>query len=301
MILQNQKLKNLNSLNNKFENFLFGMFPAAENGYYMSFFRIAIGLVAIIDAVSLIPDLELFFSKDKIIIPQELAYMSSDYVDFLNFFYNLFLKFGLVDFFYSYSIYIYLLFLSFMVIGFKTKVFAFLSLFFQILIFKSFDIFNYGFDNFLTMSLFYCLVFPVGKIYSVDNYYFKIKTQLKFPFRRFLQFHLCIVYMTSGVAKCLDPNWLDGNAIFRATRSIFRDIIDIPPLIFMIASLSVLFLELFYPFIFFNKLRKYFLFGIVAMHLGIAVVLELYSFALIMIIWNLAAFHTFKTTSNSEN
>ena len=68
MILQNQKLKNLNSLNNKFENFLFGMFPAAENGYYMSFFRIAIGLVAIIDAVSLIPDLELFFSKDKIII-----------------------------------------------------------------------------------------------------------------------------------------------------------------------------------------------------------------------------------------
>jgi hypothetical protein len=301
MTLQKQKLKKLSSLNNKFDTFLFGDSTITESGYYMSFFRIAIGLIAIVDIVSLIPDLKLFFSKDKTIIPQELAYLFSDYFDFLHSFYILLSNFGLVDFFYSYSIYFYIASLIFMTIGFKTRLFVFLSLFFQTVIFKSFNIFNYGFDNFLTMSLFYCLVFPVGKVNSIDNFYFKNKTQVKIPFKRFLQLHLCVVYVTSGIAKCLDPNWLDGNAIYRASASIFKNSIHLPAPIYMIVSISVLFLEMFYPLIFYSKLRKYFLFGIVTMHLGIAIILELYSFALIMIVWNLSAFYTFKIKLNNEN
>lgn len=296
MILEKQKLKKLNSINTKINTFLFGNTTSNENRYHMSFFRIATGLIAIVDIISLIPDLELFFSKDKTIVPQELSYLFSDYFGFLNNFYSFLSKFGLVDFFYNYSIYFYILFLLFVIVGFRTRLFVFLSLFFQIVIFKSFNIFNYGFDNFLTMSLFYCLIFPVGKINSIDNYFFKKETKLNLPFKRFLQLHLCIVYVTSGIAKCIDPNWLDGNAIYRASASIFKKSIELPPAVFMMISLSVLFLEIFYPLIFISNLKKYFMYGIVAMHLGIAIMLELYSFALIMIIWNITAFYTFNKT-----
>ena len=298
MILKKQKLKNLSSINNKFDEFLFGNSTANENGYYMSFFRIAIGLIAIVDVISLIPDVDLFFSKNKTIIPQELSYLFSDYFGFLDNFYTFLINFGLVDFFYNYSIYFYLISLLFVVLGFKTRLFVLISLFFQIVIFKSFNIFNYGYDNFLTMSLFYCLIFPVGKINSIDNYYFKKTTNLNIPFKRFLQLHLCIIYFTSGIAKSLDPNWLDGNAIYRATSSIFNSSIELPAFLYMIISLSVLFLEAFYPLIFIPKFKKLYLYGIVAMHIGIAIILGLYSFAAIMIIWNITAFYTFKNNKN---
>lgn len=271
----------------KINNFLYNQ--EENDNLNLTFFRILIGILAFMDILSIKPNIESFFSSKNTIIPQELLYLYSDYYNFLKPIYLFLKNNNLTDFFYSYIIYFYTCVLLLFIIGYKSRIVSIMALLLQLVIFKSFNSFNYGFDNFLTMSFFYSILFPVNFL-NKDNSSFN-----GLLLKRFLQIHLCIVYFTSAIAKSFDDGWWNGNAIYKSISSIFSTSISFPPILFSIIGISVLFLEFFYPVIFFKKIRYYVLLSIILMHIGIAWLLNLYSFATIMIIWNITAFYKFNS------
>jgi hypothetical protein len=114
--------------------------------------------------------------------------------------------------------------------------------------------------------------------------------------RRVLQVHLSLIYLFSGLTKCLGSGWWNGSNIWRAlTRPPF-DII--PPEIVVrwssllpIVGIAVCLIETGYPiFIWLKKTRFLWLLAVVAMHAAIGITMGMYLFALIMIVLNAAAF-----------
>ncbi len=164
---------------------------------------------------------------------------------------------------------------------------------------KSGSLMSYGMDNFTTIGLFYLLISPLPDRFAFDAIFrgYRPKdARYNGYIRRILQLHLCVIYFCGGLTKALGPDWWNGESIWRSvTRSPFNVISpafwsfwgEILPF----AGVGVLFLELTYPvFIWPSKTRPFWLAGIVAMHLGIAVAMGLHLFALIMVVLNLAAF-----------
>lgn len=258
---------------------------------FLLFFRIMIGVVAIIEILSLKGDLFLLFSSDNTLMPQELMYMETGVFRYL-YPTSLFLKEnGLFDFFYQFILSAYLVSLLFLVIGFLTRFSALFALILQLIIFKSFSQFNYGYDQFVTMSLFYCFVFPVGKYYSCDRLIFRKKNvNIYFNYQTVLQIHLSIAYFFSGLAKSLDSGWWNGKSVWNALVSIDGNYYPVP-IIYIVGGILTVLLELSYPILaYFKKTRKIALAAMISMHLFIGLTMELYAFSIIMIVWNIAAF-----------
>ncbi|MDF2931621.1 MAG: hypothetical protein K0R36_952 [Chryseobacterium sp.] len=258
---------------------------------FLLFFRIMIGLIAIIEILSLKGDLFLLFSSSNTMIPQELMYMETGVFKYLHPI-SLYLKEnGLFEYFYTLTLSVYILSLLFLVIGFLTRFSAFFALILQLIIYKSFAQFNYGYDQFMTISLFYCFIFPVGKYYSCDNFIFKKKNvEILFNYQTVLQIHLSIAYFFSGLAKALDSGWWNGKSVWNALVSLDSNFYPIP-IIYIVGGVLTVLLELSYPILVnFKKTRKIILTAMILMHLFIAVTMELYAFSTIMIVWNIAAF-----------
>jgi len=279
--------------------------PISDQLNFLSFFRITTALVALIEIGSLLPDLQLFFSTSGTLIPQDLMYLQTDNFKYLYPLHNYLRAHDLAANFYPYAIYAYFTSLFFLLSGLFTRPAALISLLLQLIIFRSFSVYNYGYDNFITMSLFYCLVFPVGKNHSVDFILFRRNKKLTFNYRLVLQLHLCIVYFFSGIAKSLDSGWWDGNSVWRALASLDNNYFTIATFIAITIGIGTVLLELFYPaLVYFQSSRKYALYLIVLMHASIAVILDLYAFSAIMITWNIAAFaklDTYGKTADSHS
>lgn len=164
---------------------------------------------------------------------------------------------------------------------------------------ESGGLFAYGADNFMTMGLFYLMLSPLPDRYSLDHWLLKI--ELKDPqllgfWRRVLQVHMCFVYFIGGLAKCLGSGWWDGSNLWRSlTRPPFNlispDILVRFKYALPILGISICLIELGYPFfIWIRKTRLFWLVCILAMHTVIGLAMEMYLFALVMIVLNLAAF-----------
>lgn len=261
---------------------------------YLAFFRIAISLIALIDVWAMSSDFKLFFSQSETIIPQELTFLYSTYFNYLHPFYTWLKSRELLYLFYDYYIWIYFLMLICLLVGLFTRITTSMALILQLVIFKSFDDYNYGYDNFLTISLFYCIVFPVGKLYSLDKLlFFKNGISISnFNYARVLQLHLCMVYLFAGLPKLLDLGWWNGKSMWKALVSVYNDYQMLPPYLFMIAGIGTVLLEILYPVLMYiKKTQKVALVLIICMHIGIAVIMDLYSFAAIMIALNLSAWY----------
>lgn len=286
-------LKKLNSLLNKSTCFFEGTIKEVN---FLPFFRITIGLIALIDLASMSSDIHLFFSNSKAILPQELMYLESQYFIIFQPFFNFLINNNLESFFYSTIIWIYIFALILLIIGMFSRAVSIIALISQLLIFKTFPDFNYGYDNFLTMSLFYCTVFPVGKYLSLDKYFFKTSDIYVFNYQRVIQIHLCIVYFFSGIFKSLDVSWWNGNSMWKAIASTTNNYYQIYPVILLLLGIGTVLLETSYIiFVSIKITRKPVVLLCIAMHLGIALMLKLYSFAAIMIVWNIAAFYNIQT------
>ncbi|WP_123803361.1 HTTM domain-containing protein [Flavivirga aquatica] len=236
-------------------------------------------------------DLDLFFSENPKLFPQQLFYIQSPYFKYLQPIYNYLGEAGLTDFINPGILIMYGVTLLFVILGLFTRPMAILSLILQLFIYKSFAKLNYGFDNFMTMSLFYCVLFPIGKSYSLDTVLFKINEKIDFNYRRILQIHLMIAYFFSGIAKATDLGWWNGKSIWKAIASVDNEFYSTPSIILVLLGISTVLLEFLYPFlVWFKPTRKYTLFAIVSMHIGIAITMDLFAFSAIMIIWNLSAF-----------
>lgn len=271
---------------------------------FLMFFRMAIASIALIEIASLYTDLPSFFSESGTLIPQELMYLESGDFRYLHPFYSFLETNELTSLFYKISVPLYIIALLFLLFGMLTRYAAGIALILQLVIFRSFSPFNYGYDFFLTMSLFYCLVFPVGKFFSMDAKIFKHSQEVNFNYRRVLQLHLAIAYFFSGIAKGLDIGWWNGNSVWKAIASVDNTFYSFSPLLLAIVGVGTVLLEFSYPFLVYKKsTRKYTIAAIILMHTSIAVMMGLYAFSAIMIVWNVAAFSNMviiKKTSDVE-
>ncbi len=186
-----------------------------------------------------------------------------------------------------------------LLVGLFCRSFAILAWFLHLCAAKSGAFVSYGVDDFMTIGLFYLMLSPLPDRYSLDWRLRKCQpknVRLLGFYQRVLQLHLCLIYLFSGLTKCLGIGWWNGSNIWRAlTRPPF-DII--PPeilvrwkLFFPLAGILVCLIETAYPvFIWLKRTRSLWLVAVVAMHVAIGITMGMYLFAVIMIVLNAAAF-----------
>lgn len=196
----------------------------------------------------------------------------------------------------------YIFFLSLLLLGWQTRVTALFAWLFHLAFNTSGVASIYGVHEFTNIALFYCFVMPTGAALSVDSWLNPNKKS--YPLsnalsRRVLQWHMCIIYVASGIEKATGEQWRNGEAIWRA---LIRE--DVPvnfswlafvPVAAMIACWFTLVVEIGYGvFIWIPTTRKIWLALIALLHAGIAVFLGLWFFSATMLIMSYAAFYPFK-------
>lgn len=158
----------------------------------------------------------------------------------------------------------------------------------------------YGVDEFAQIGLFYCVCFPVGHAFSLDRASNRVGAGPTFEAwlgLRVLQLHVCIIYTWSGVEKALGEQWWNGDAVWRAVMGApLASPIDctflatVPWLSKGMCWMTLVLEAGVIAFVWHPLLRKLWLVGIVGMHLGIGVVLGLWTFSAVMIVFDIAAF-----------
>ena len=121
---------------------------------------------------------------------------------------------------------------------------------------------------------------------------------------RLIQVHFCFIYLASGLSKLKGGAWWDGHAVWDVLvnpeftlmqyewyEKMLRALASIKPLYYTAAALSswaTLFIEIAGPFLLWTRLRWLIIFLASAMHAGIAVLMGLNLFELLMIVMLLA-------------
>ncbi|MEM6345992.1 MAG: hypothetical protein AAF927_19010 [Bacteroidota bacterium] len=184
-------------------------------------------------------------------------------------------------------------------LGLFTKPSAVLLWLLHLAFVKSAHYMSYGVDYIHTILLFYCIFFPVSEKFALDRFLFSPRRTNPLPYLRLLQLHMCVIYFFGGFGKAIGPNWWNGESIWKSinrpmSTSFSFDWMADYAWIPLALGVSVIILELLYPIaIWIKGVKRFWLWGIVGMHLGIAVFMDLTFFAATMIMMNLVAFHFF--------
>jgi uncharacterized membrane protein YphA (DoxX/SURF4 family) len=193
---------------------------------------------------------------------------------------------------------IYPLSLVLLMLGLFTRISAVAALFFQLLLIKSIHLYEYGIDGYTTFALFYCCIFPVGAVYSLDNKRLGSRhTPHHMPYLFLLRAHLGIAYFFSGFDKVIGITWRNGEALWKALHShnyysLFSlDFLAHTPF-FIISGWATILLEMGYIlFINLRITRKYWLNAIILLHIFIAFFMGLFFFSALLILLNLSAYY----------
>lgn len=292
---------NANTFKLIFDKFLFKKIDVKEP---FTFFRISVGLLALVQLLVIRTDFATLYTS-KGMLPQDLAefYTPTFFItlpEIITFTTELFhISSNLA---YSIFFWSYIFFCASLAVGFSGRITAFICLFLQLALTKSSPLLSYGVDFFITMSLFYCVVYPVFDNLSLNRILFKKRNynDLSGFFLRIFQIHVCILYFFSGAGKALGFNWWNGESLWKAINLPYSNIdfgFDFSwmanyPIVPQVMGWGVIIIEVFYPiFIWIPKTRMIWLCLTISMHLGIALVLNLYIFSSIMIVWNVTAFY----------
>ena len=187
-----------------------------------------------------------------------------------------------------------------MLAGFKTRSCAFVAWITHLILIGTGVTYTYGLGKLLVIALFYCLVMPVGREWSMDR-----SMRAPAPGEAagddatlsvlVLRLHLCIIYAAAGVSKSVGEQWWSGDAVWRALAlPQFQQFDPSPllhyPLILQAAGAAAVVVQLLYPVLVWTRLRFAIVVATELLHLGIAIFLGLWLFSGIMIVLNAAAF-----------
>src|SRR5262245_50938929 len=115
--------------------------------------------------------------------------------------------------------YAYVFSLLGLLVGWQTRITAGLAWLAHLTLHGSGHLTAYGVDDFAKIALFYCVLMPTGASLSVARLTGRLSgepTPSATLFLRLLQLHLCVVYLTAGLAKAQGTQWWNGEAIWRA-------------------------------------------------------------------------------------
>jgi len=272
-------------------------FEDMNSFFWISFFRISVGIFVLLHFISVFPDFNALYSNGGIIPNDIIDVFTPDFLITLPKIIIAFQNIGIDEntSIISFQL-LYLMLSVFLIIGFFPRISAFFLLILQIALSKSNCYYAYGADFFVSMSLFYLVLIPSNFEYSIKT----IKALNITPFKRLFQIHVSIAYFFSGFDKILGYNWWNGESIWKAINLPFATsnfdfslLAHYPITLVLIGWLTIL-IEMLYPvFIWMESTRKYWIVLTISLHIGIAFVLNLYFFSTIMIIWNLTLLHSF--------
>ncbi|PSL43320.1 vitamin K-dependent gamma-carboxylase-like protein [Chitinophaga niastensis] len=282
---------------------IFNFFFKPSSPYPLAFLRISVALLLITQLLWLYKSLPLLYGHQALIPwPVSQAIMGNytpniewvaGYADYLHISPDdvLWIFIG-----------VYLFVLVVFLLGIFTRVMAVLVWALHYMLVNTGFMSAYGVESFAHIILFYCIFMPVGNAWSFDAR--KGNKQADNEWNtlsvRVLQLHLCIIYFFSGIEKAVGIQWWNGEAIWRTLMQDQFKQFDMSwmayyPWVAKIICWSTLLLEIGYPFYMWGTAsRKYGLIAIILLHLGIAVFLGLQLFAVIMIIFSVAAFGKLK-------
>jgi hypothetical protein len=263
-------------------------------------FRISIAAFTLLQAALWYPDWGAFLGEDGWIQWEISKAFNQAWHLHLQDVYGVFQPLGLSSAaFVEAFFWVYALAAAGLLLGWHTRLWAILAWLCHYIMMSTLPTFVYGVDIFLHISLFYMMVMPVGKAYSLDLRQGRAAGGPSWGATlaiRVLQIHLCLVYFSAGFEKMLYAAWWEGDVIWRAVaqpdfRQLDMDWLARYPWLPMLLSWFTMFIETFYfAAMWVPKIRAIWLAGIICLHLGIGIFLGLYLFGLIMILLSLAAF-----------
>lgn len=190
----------------------------------------------------------------------------------------------------------YLLSLALMGLGWKARSMALVAWVLNLTLKASGASSAYGAHEFASIALFYCMVLPTDRTFALDVRPGRGEAGLSIALARWLlRGHLAIVYLSSGLAKASGDQWQDGEAVWRVVMRPDVSIADFSWLasaswLAAVMSVSVVGLEIAYAgLVWWRPAHPALLTAITALHLGIALTLNLWFFSGLMILLNWAA------------
>ncbi|MEB2300321.1 HTTM domain-containing protein [Lysinibacillus xylanilyticus] len=161
-----------------------------------------------------------------------------------------------------------------------------------------------GGDNITRILLFYLIFAQTTKHFSIDSYLAKKRNKSSESSFYSNALHnvavlasitqLCVLYLNSAYYKVMGEVWQNGTAIYyilqveEFSHPFFRSIISSSDFLIVVGTYGTLLVQMAFPFLLFNKKTKYIgLILVVGMHLGIAIVMGLYTFSATMLVIDL--------------
>lgn len=272
------------------------------NPVWISSFRIYGSLIFLFHFLSILPDFYTFWGQNAIVNPDIMDANIDNLMPTIYDIHQLINKYAALGFqtVANTVAIIYIISLISLALGLMSKISAAIALLTHLVLMQSINIFIYGVDYMTTISLFYLLIFPVGKYHSLDNYLLKKSNSDNFEqgiYLRIFQIHWCLAYFFSGLSKALGPTWWNGEAIWKALNSYNQASLFNPelwvhyPYIITFLGILTVLLELLFPIgVSVKILRKPWIVSIILMHIAIGALLGLYFFSIVMVLINLVGF-----------
>lgn len=186
-------------------------------------------------------------------------------------------------------------------IGYKGRIFSILNFVFTWSILHANGIILDGGDNIMRIILFYLIFANTTAYFSFDAYIKKeinLRNEINKPITNSLHnlaifasiIQVCFMYLTSGLHKVMGEMWQNGTSLYyilqvnEYTHPFFKDLILSSDILLLIGAYSAIFIQISYPFLLLNRYTKYIaIFSIISLHIGIAVVMGLFTFSATMI------------------
>jgi hypothetical protein len=194
---------------------------------------------------------------------------------------------------------LYVLSLVGLLLGWHTRQSAFVAWLTHTTLINSGGMFAYGVEIFAHISLAYCVLMPVGSAFSLDvkaGRESDAPSPLATVALRVLQFHLCMVYLATGVEKALGAQWQEGEALWKALMQPLYGQFDFAwmasvPLLTKLVTWSTLVIEIGYPlFVWPRQTRLLWVALTLGLHLGIGLFMGLWLFSGIMAVLTFTVF-----------
>jgi hypothetical protein len=153
----------------------------------------------------------------------------------------------------------------------------------------------YGVDQLANTFLFYLVLFPSGRAWSLEP---PSRRERPIPVGclRVMQIHLCVIYFAAGLDKAMGRQWWNGEAIWQAvTQPAFKTFdlnwLAMHSWIPLLAGWGTLLVEIGYAFLIWpRRTRRAWCLATIGLHLGVGLFMGLVFFSSVMILLTASLF-----------
>jgi Vitamin K-dependent gamma-carboxylase len=278
----------------------FFLLPAASSP--LACLRVLVSVLLLVQALILNRWVVDFLSRDGLIQGPLSDLLRNPYLPHVGWFADAVAPFGITEVTTLYAVcFLYVLSLVLLALGFMTRTAAIATWFLHWVLVITGYTSAYGVDLYAHVFLFYMMFMPLGDSYSLDAYFSgqPIGGQPSSSARlslRVIQFQLCISYFFSAYEKVVGEQWRTGEVLWRMFNLPFFKYVDLAwtaqwPSLLLIGAWATILLEgAFFIFIWPKRTRIPWLIGMLGLHLGIAAMMGLHLFGLIMCIFLISGF-----------